>query len=111
MHDEASDWLTTLPNKIKNDYRRLLEAFRTNYYKSSELRWKEVGALWNQVQGLDERVEDFVTRLRKAAKRLNFLPAVLHYEVISGLRSPIRLHEVQQCVTTLENTLRAAKKA
>jgi hypothetical protein len=69
------------------------------------------GTLWNQAQGAEERVEDYVTRLRKAARRLELPPEVLHYAVINGLRGPIRLHVVQQGVKSLDDTIRAAKVA
>ncbi len=111
LQEGAADWLSVLPPAIKASYSDLVEAFKTNYYKSPELKWKEAGALWNQAQGDEERVEDFVTRLRKAARRLNLPQEVLHYAVISGLRGPIRLHVVQQGVRTLDDTLRAAKVA
>ena len=111
MHDGAADWLMTLPNAYHMTYAALTQAFRDAYFKSPELQWREAGDLWNQAQRADERVEDFVTRLRKAARRLNFPDQVLHYAVIAGLRPQIRLHVVQQGVRTLDDTLRAAKVA
>ena len=111
MHEGAADWMATLPEVAKRDYRRLAEEFKTNYYRSPELKWKEAGDLFNQVQGPNERVEDFVTRMRKAARRLNLTPDTLHYALINGLRGPIRLHVVTQGVTTLENSIRSAKIA
>ena len=111
LQEGAADWLTTLPNGTIATYDELVAAFKNNYYRSPELKWKEAGDLWNQVQGPNERVEDFVTRLRKAARRLNFPPEVLHYAVISGLRGPLKLHVVQQGVRNLDDTIRAAKVA
>jgi hypothetical protein len=107
----AGDWLATLPNAAQMSYVELTNAFKANYYRSPELKWKEAGALWNQAQGPSERVEDFVTRLRKAARRLNFPAEVLHYAVINGLRGPIRLHVLQQGVKSIDDTVRAAKVA
>jgi hypothetical protein len=107
----AGDWLSTLPNAAQMSYGELTNAFKANYYRSPELKWKEAGALWNQAQGPSERVEDFVTRLRKAARRLNFPAEVLHYAVINGLRGPIRLHVLQQGVKSIDDTVRAAKVA
>jgi hypothetical protein len=78
---------------------------------SDELKWKEAGALWSQAQGPDERVEDYVTRLRKAAKRLEFPPEVLLYAVINDLRAPIKLHVVQSGTETLEKVVHNAKLA
>ena len=111
LHEGAADWFSTLPRARKATYNELLAAFKGNYYKSPELKWKEAGALWSQAQAPEERVEDFVTRLRKAAKRLEMPQEVLHYAVINGLRGPLRLHVVQQGVKTMDDTIRAAKIA
>jgi hypothetical protein len=56
-------------------------------------------------------VEDFVTRLRKTAKRLEFLPEVLLYIVINGLKGPIDLHAVQTSADNLDKVLHNAKLA
>jgi hypothetical protein len=111
LHEGAADWFSTLPAEQKTQYTDLVKAFKANYYKSAELKWREAGQLWNQAQGAEERVEDYVTRLRKAARRLELPPEVLHYAVINGLRGPIRLHVVQQGVKSLDDTIRAAKVA
>jgi hypothetical protein len=107
LREGTGDWLSTLPNAAQMSYGELTNAFKA----SPELKWKEAGALWNQAQGPSERVEDFVTRLRKAARRLNFLAEVLHYAVINGLRGPIRLHVLQKGVKSIDDTVRAAKVA
>jgi Retrotransposon gag protein len=111
LQEGASDWLVTLPQADTMRYDELVAAFKANYFKSPELRWREAGEIWNQAQKPDERVDDFVTRIRRAARRLNFPPDVLHFAIINWLRAPIRLHVVQQGVKTLEDTLRAARIA
>jgi hypothetical protein len=101
---------STLPAQTTRSYfalSRLLD----NYFKSRELLWKEAGDLFNQSQRPDERVDDFITRLKRCAKRLNITDDTLHFAVIHGLRSPIRLHVLQQGVQDLEHTLRAARIA
>lgn len=109
LHEGAADWLSTLPADQKAEYANLIKAFKANYYKSPELMWKEAGESWNQAQGPDEKVGDFLTRLRKAARRLELPQEVLHYAVINGLRAPICLHVVQQCVKSLDDTIRALR--
>jgi hypothetical protein len=111
LHEGAADWLSTLPAEQKAQYADLVKAFKANYYKSPELRWKEAGALWNQAQGVEEKVADFLTTFKKAARRLELPQEVLHYAVINGLRAPLRLHVVQQSVKSLDDTIRAAKVA
>jgi hypothetical protein len=85
LQEGAGVWLSTLPIAAQMSYAELTNAFNANYYRSPELKWREAGELWNQAQGPSERVEDFITRLRKAARRLNFPAEVLHYAVINGL--------------------------
>jgi hypothetical protein len=111
LQEGASDWLVTLPQADTMTYDELVVAFKANYFKSPELRWREAGEIWNQAQKPDERVDDFVTRIRRASRRLNFPPGVLHFAIINELRAPLRLHVVQQGVKTLEDTLRAARIA
>jgi hypothetical protein len=111
LQEGEGDWLSTLPDAAQMSYAELTNAFKTNYYKSPELKWREAGELWNQAQGPSERVKDFVTRLRKAARRLNLPAEVLHYAVINGLQGPIRLHVLQQGVKSLDDIVRTAKAA
>jgi hypothetical protein len=111
MRDGAAQWLSTLPAQTTRSYFALKQAFRDNYFKSRELLWKEAGDLFNQSQRPDERVDDFVIRLKRSAKRLNITDDTLHFAVIHGLRSPIRMHVLQQGVQDLEQTLRAARIA
>ena len=111
MHEGAADWLATLPLADTSNYHRLTAAFTSNYCRSPELKWKEAGDLFNQKQGPDERVEDFVTRMRKAARRLNLTPDTLHYALINGLKNSLRFSVVQSGLTTLENSIRIAKIA
>jgi hypothetical protein len=44
-------------------------------------------------------------------EEINITDDTLHFAVIHGLRSPIRLHVLQQGVQDLEHTLRAARIA
>ena len=111
MHEGAGDWLATLPDYDRRSFGSLKEAFIANYCRSPELKWKEAGDLFNQTQGPSERVEDFVTRMRKVARRLDITPDTLHYAVINGLRPELRLAVVSKGVTNLESSISTAKLA
>ena len=76
-----------------------------------ELRWKESGLLWSQSQKDSEKVEDFVTRIRKSARRLDLDPKTLCDAVINGLRPKIRMFVLQQKVDSLEELIKIAKIA
>ena len=47
-HGSASDFLTTLPNANQLSLAGLKQAFRQNYFRSAELRWKNASDLWNK---------------------------------------------------------------
>jgi len=65
LREGASDWFGTLGREAFESYEKLRAAFVANYFGPVELRWQLTGSLWNQSQKADERVEDFVTRIRK----------------------------------------------
>ncbi len=92
MHDGSADWLCTLKPEETASYDALIRAFKDNYFKSEQLKWKEASELWNQPQGATERVDDFVTRIRRAARRLNIPDDLLNFAVLNGLRGSIRSH-------------------
>jgi hypothetical protein len=111
MREGAANWLSTLAEHTLRSYESLKRAFQENFFKSRELLCKEAGDLFNQMQRPEERVDDFITRLKRCARRLNITDDTFHHAVLHGLRGPIRLHVLQQGVTDLEQTLRAARIA
>jgi hypothetical protein len=111
MREGAANWLSTLTEYTLRSYESLKKAFQENFFKSRELLWKEAGDLFNQMQRPEERVDDFVTRLKRCARRLNITDDTFHHAVLHGLRGPIRLHVLQQGVRDLQQTLRAARIA
>jgi len=111
LREGAADWLLTLKPDECNTFEALLKAFKSNYFKSEQLRWREAADIWNSPQGPEEKVGDYVTRLRKNARHLNLDDDMLNSAVIHGLRSHIRMHILQKGVTNLKDTIQAAKIA
>lgn len=111
MRDGAADWIATLPKETFATYDALRQAFVSNYFGLRELRWKETGNLWSQAQRSDERVEDFVTRIRKGARRLQLELPTIYDIVLHGLRPTIRMHVLQAGADTLDALVKAAKLA
>src|SRR5664279_304232 len=111
MRDEAQDWLQTIPSTESKSFALLSAAFKETYCPSPELIWKECQQIWQKGQGADESVDAFVTRLRKGARRVNLNDSMLNFAIITGLRTPIRVHVLQQGVQSLKETLRAARIA
>jgi Retrotransposon gag protein len=111
MRNGAADWLATLPKTQLQSYDSLVTAFRDNYFVPAELRWKEAGMLWNQSQREDEQVEDFVTRVRRGARRIKLADTQLVDIILNGLRPSIRLHVLQKGGDTLNDLIKTAKLA
>jgi hypothetical protein len=109
MRDRAADWLLTLPKEDSATYARLVEAFKRNYFRSPELRWREAEELWATTQDDGERIDDYVCRLKKKARRLGFAADVLHLAVLRGMRGATKLHVLTQGAKTLEEVLKAAR--
>ena len=111
MRDGAADWLATLSTTQLRNYDSVIEAFRDNYFVPVELRWKITGLLWNQSQREDETVEDFVTRIRRGARRINLADTQLVGIILNGLRPSIRMHVLQKGGDTLNDLIKTAKLA
>ena len=113
MREGAADFLNAFLASCENEpsYDDLQEAFKNNYFKSPELKWRQASDLWSQSQGATESVTDYVTRMRKLGRRLEFPDQVLHMALINGLRGPIRMHVAQQGLTSLDQTIRSARIA
>ena len=96
MRDSAADWVSTLPVTAFETYDLLRETFERNYFNPAELAWQLQGSLWKQEQKSDERVEDFVMRIRKGARRLNMEPTAICDVILNGLSPSIRMHVLLQ---------------
>jgi hypothetical protein len=86
-----------------------VEAFKRNYFRSPEIRWREAEELWATTQNDRERIDDYVCRLKKKARRLGFAADVLHLAVLRGMRGATKLHVLTQGPKTLEEVLKAAR--
>lgn len=111
LRGSAADWMGTLKPEESNSFDALLQAFKDNYFSSPELKWKEAGQLWSQPMRPDERVDDFVTRLKKTASRLNIDDTMLHYALVNGLRNPLKMQVLQFGLKSLPETIRSARIA
>jgi hypothetical protein len=111
MRDGASVWLQTLPQQTTRSYDNLIAAFKEYYFSSPELKFQEASALWSCPQKPTESVNDYVTRLRRGANRLNINDETLHYAILNGLRAPIKSHVLTQGVKKIQDTIHAARIA
>lgn len=107
----AGEWMSTLPPETLHSYDALKNAFCDAYYPSPELRWTEASAIWQHPQAPNERVDDFVTRLKRGARRVQISEDMLHLAVLNGLRPNIRCQVLQQGAKDLNQTVRLARIA
>ena len=107
----AADWFTTLTGPQTANWTAVEREFRTMFLRPAVLRYQEASNLWLNPQGATERVDVFVTRLKRAAANLNLPDDLLQMAVLNGLRSQIRTHCLTQGCQTLEETVQAARIA
>ena len=111
MRDGAADWLATQSRNALRSYANLVAAFKDNYFVPVELHWQQTGLLWNQNQKETETVEEFVTRVRRGARRINLADTQLEGIILNGLRPTIRMHVLQKGGDTLNDLIKTAKLA
>ena len=111
MRDSASDWLSTLDQSKTATWDALIREFKATYFKSPELKWAQARDLFNDPMRAGERVDDFVIRIKRAAKRLNIGDEIVHFSVINGLLPSLRERVLAKGVTSLEETLKTARIA
>ena len=111
QRESAADYFSTLPAESLVTYDSLREAFIANYFGAPELRWKLTGSLWNESQKESERVDDFIVRIRKGARRLKLGQQDICDILLNGLKPVLRMHCIQRATTTLEELVKAAKLA
>jgi hypothetical protein len=116
MRETASDWISTLSKETFHSYDSLREAFKRNYFSPAELAWQLQGNLWRESQRSDEKVDEFISRVRKRARRLNLESTAITDIIINGLRPSIRMHVLLQKAsgvgpTTLEDLVKFSRLA
>lgn len=111
MSGTAADWLATLSANKTSNFDVLVREFKATYFRSAELRWHDASNLFNVPMKESERVDDFIVRIRKAAKRLNVGDEIIQYCFIAGLLPSLREKVLAKGVTSLEETLKMARIA
>lgn len=111
MHDTAGDWLSTLGVDITQSYDRLKDEFKQTFFKSDQLKWRDASKLFNEHMKPSEKVDEYVTRIKRAARHLNVSEEILNYAILTGLRPTLRTHVLSQGLKGLSETIKAAKIA
>ena len=96
LREAACDWVSTLAPDAFESYNSLIDAFKRNYFNLSELSWQLKGNLWRESQKCDEKVDEFVQRIRKNARRVNLTADAIGDIILNGLKPSIRMHVLLQ---------------
>jgi len=108
---DAASWLDTLSADELKDFDKLEAAFKSSFCPSKQLVWLHESNVWKEEQKCSETVELYVTRVTRAARRVNMTDESLNNAIIQGLRPPIRMAVLQQGIKGLKETIHAAKIA
>ena len=111
LKSSAFDWYSTLPADEKETFDDIIDAFKIAYFPSPELKWRNAADMFQIKQHATETVVDFVSRIRKHAGKIELSDQLINAAFINGLRTPLRTHVIQQGVSELEASIRAAKIA
>jgi hypothetical protein len=113
MQGSAADWMTAL---LKESYTnpsldRLTDSFKEHYCKAKELLWQQASQIWREKQGPQEKVLEYVVRMKKLARELNFQPEIIKTIILQGFRPGIKAAVIQTGETDMEEMIHVAKLA
>jgi hypothetical protein len=81
----AQDWIGNLPQSQLSNWTSLEREFRAAFCKSDHLKYADVQKLFQTAQELDEKVDPYFIRMRKAARCLDLSDEMVQYAIIGGL--------------------------
>ena len=117
MTEQASDWLTALPEVTTVSFSALVSAFKKRYDLSEAAKWKAEKDIWGRVQGKTESVDDYVTSMQLMANKVSMPAGTLKKAIIQGLQPELRLFVLNanakdiQELLTVARTCEAARSA
>jgi hypothetical protein len=113
MQGAAADWMNAqLADSLREpSYERLTDSFREQYFKPKELRWRDASQIWREKQLPQEKVADYIVRLRKLARELELQPEVLKMIILQGFRPAIQAAVIQKGELDMDEMIHVAKLA
>ena len=111
MTDNAHDWMTSLPDDQSDTIEHLLDAFKTRF-AMTELHKLQKLDQWQRNQKATESVDDYITSIQNAAKKIPVKDnELIRLAIIRGLKPNIKLHVMQSKPETLDGVISAARLA
>jgi hypothetical protein len=113
MQGAAADWMNAqLADSVREpSYERLTDCFRQQYFKPKELRWRDASQIWREKQLPQEKVLDYVVRVKKLARELDLQPEVLKMIILQGFRPAIQAAVIQKGELDMDEMIHVAKLA
>jgi hypothetical protein len=113
MQGAAADWMNAqLADSVREpSYERLTNCFREHYFKPKELRWRDASRIWWEKQLPQEKVLDYIVRLKKLARELDLQPEVLKMIILQGFRPAIQAAVIQKGELDMDEMIHVAKLA
>jgi TolA-binding protein len=113
MQGAAADWMNAqLADSVREpSYERLTDCFREHYFKPKELRWRDASQIWREKQLPQEKVLDYIVRLKKLARELDLQPEVLKMIILQGFRPAIQAAVIQKGEIDMDEMIHVAKLA
>jgi hypothetical protein len=113
MQGAAADWMNAqLADSVREpSYERLTNCFREHYFKPKELRWRDASQIWREKQLPQEKVLDYIVRVKKLARELDLQPEVLKMIILQGFRPAIQAAVIQKGELDMDEMIHVAKLA
>jgi hypothetical protein len=98
MQGAAADWMNAqLADSVREpSLDRLTDSFKEHYFKPKELRWRDASQIWREKQLPQEKVLNYIVRIKKFARELNLQPEVLKMIILQGFRPGIQAAVIQK---------------
>jgi hypothetical protein len=68
----------------------LTDSFKEHYFKPKEFCWRDASQIWWEKQLPQEKVLDYIVRVKKLAREQNLQPEVLKIIILQGFRPGIQ---------------------
>ena len=110
LTDRAADWYDSVSDTVRNDYDRLIAAFKANFAKSPNAKLQEVSLAWQANQTLGEPLVEYVTRVIRLGGR-HLTDEQLIFAAIKGMQPEAKPFIAQKECKTKDELLAAARTA
>jgi len=111
MVGNAADWVEHIADDKKDTIANLLTSFHQRYDESEYLQHKNAKIMFERKQQPNERVEDFITQMRKLATQVGLDEKATKYTILNGLRPAIAAAVIQKESKTVDEILATARLA